>query len=92
MSTTSVNIRMDADVKKKADALFNEMGMNLSTAFNIFVRQALRDRAIPFQIQLDQPNKDTIATMFEAEHTAQDSHTPTYTTAHDAIRATLSED
>lgn len=38
-STTNISIRMDSDLKAQADALFGELGMNLSTAFNVFVRQ-----------------------------------------------------
>ena len=41
-NTTNISIRMDADLKVQADALFTEFGMNLTTAFNIFVRQSLR--------------------------------------------------
>lgn len=47
----NVNIRMDKDIKERADALFNDLGFNLTTAVNAFVRQALRDRAIPFLIE-----------------------------------------
>lgn len=46
--------------------------MNLSTAFNIFVRQSLREGGIPFEIKLDRPNKETIAAMLEAERIARD--------------------
>ena len=60
-STTNISIRMDSDLKAQADALFGELGMNLSTAFNIFVRQSLREGRIPFDISLNQPNKETIA-------------------------------
>ena len=42
-SSANISIRMDADLKAQADALFAELGMNLSTAFNIFVRQSLRE-------------------------------------------------
>ena len=55
MATTNISIRMDSDLKSQADALFSELGMNLSTAFNIFVRQSLRDGGIPFEIKMDQP-------------------------------------
>ena len=48
-NTTNISIRMDADLKAQADALFAEIGMNLSTAFNIFVRQALREGGLPFE-------------------------------------------
>ena len=72
MTTTNINIRMDSDLKAQADALFGELGMNLSTAFNIFVRQSIRDGGIPFEITLTQPSKDTIAAMLEAERIAKD--------------------
>ena len=66
-STTNISIRMDSNLKAQADAFFEELGMNLSTAFNIFVRQSLREGRIPFDISLNQPNKETIAAMLEAE-------------------------
>ena len=74
MATTSENIsiRMDADLKTQAEALFEELGMNMSIAINIFVRQALREGKIPFQISLNQPNKETIAAMLEAERIDKD--------------------
>jgi len=68
-STTNISIRMDSDLKAQADALFGELGMNLSTAFNVFVR---REGRIPFDISLNQPNKETIAAMLEAERIAKD--------------------
>lgn len=71
-STTNISIRMDSDLKAQADALFGELGMNLSTAFNVFVRQSLREGRIPFNISLNQPNKETIAAMLEAERIAKD--------------------
>ena len=70
-STTNISIRMDSELKAQADALFNELGMNLSTAFNIFVRQSLREGRIPFSISLDAPNQETIAALREAERIAK---------------------
>ena len=70
--TTNISVRMDRALKKEADELFGEMGMNLSTAFNIFVRQALRERAFPFHITLDSPNRETIEAMMESERIAKD--------------------
>lgn len=92
MATTNITIRMDETLKKEADKLFGEMGMNISTAFNIFVRQSIRDRAIPFQIHLDQPNRETIAAMLEAERIANNPNIPGYTTAREAFAAALSEE
>ena len=71
-NTTNITIRMDADLKAQADALFNELGMNMTTAFNIFVRQSLREGGIPFEVKLEQPNKETIAAMVEAQRIAKD--------------------
>jgi DNA-damage-inducible protein J len=48
--TINVTIRLDRDVKENAEKMFNEFGMNLSTAFNVFARQALRQGKIPFEI------------------------------------------
>ena len=53
--TTNISIRMDKDVKAQAEAFFSELGMNLTTAFNIFVRQSLREGKIPFEIRGDKP-------------------------------------
>ena len=72
-TTSNISIRMDSDLKAAAEALFEELGMNLSTAFNIFVRQALRERGIPFMITEGTPNKETVSALLEAERIAKDS-------------------
>jgi addiction module RelB/DinJ family antitoxin len=53
----NVNIRIDSDIKKQADLLFNDFGLNFTTAINAFIRQALRERAIPFQIRAVEPTR-----------------------------------
>ena len=78
-NTTNNSIRMDSDLKAQADELFNELGMNLTTAFNIFVRQSLREGGIPFAIKTERPNKETIAAMLEAERIAKDQSVKGYT-------------
>lgn len=78
-STTNISIRMDSDLKAQADSFFGELGMNLSTAFNIFVRQSLRKGRIPFDISLNQPNKETVAALLEAERIAKDPSVKGYT-------------
>lgn len=78
-TTTNISIRMDTDLKAQADALFGELGMNLSTAFNIFVCQSLREGRIPFEISLDRPDRETVAAMREAERIARDPSVKGYT-------------
>ena len=77
-NTTNISIRMDKELKNSAEALFEELGMNLSTAFNIFVRQALRERGIPFTITEGTPNKETILALLEAERITNDPTVQTF--------------
>ena len=51
--TTTLNIRIDRDLKERAEAVFADMGMNMTTAINLFVRQTLRQGKIPFEIYAD---------------------------------------
>jgi DNA-damage-inducible protein J len=53
MELSSVNVRMDKEIKKDAEKLFAEIGINMSTAINIFVRQAVRQQKIPFEISAE---------------------------------------
>lgn len=78
-STTNISIRMDTELKAAAEDLFEELGMNLSTAFNIFVRQSLREGGIPFKISEGKPSKETVAAMLEAERIAKDPNSKGYT-------------
>lgn len=72
-TSSNISIRMDSDLKAAAEELFAELGMNLSTAFNIFVRQSLRERGIPFKITEGTPNKETVSALLGAEKIAKDS-------------------
>ena len=86
MATTNVSIRMDTELKAQADELFAELGMNLSTAFNIFIRQSLREGGIPFEIRTERPNKETVAAMLEAERIAKDPNVKKYSDVEEALR------
>ena len=67
MATTNLNIRIDADLKKQAEEIFNELGLTMSTALTVFLRQAVRSNGIPFEMRLDVPNSETIAALEEVE-------------------------
>lgn len=83
--TTKISIRMDSKLKTQADDFFAELGMDISTAFTIFVRQALREGKIPFEISLNTPNKETIAAMVEAERIAKDPSVKGYANMDDLV-------
>ncbi|MDR1747604.1 MAG: type II toxin-antitoxin system RelB/DinJ family antitoxin [Spirochaetaceae bacterium] len=53
MGTTSITVRMDEDLKKQAEILFDEIGINMTTAFTIFVKAAIREQKIPFELIAD---------------------------------------
>jgi len=65
--TTNISIRMDKELKEQAENLFSALGMNMTTAFNIFLRQSVRQGKIPFEISLNIPNATTLAAMQETE-------------------------
>lgn len=55
---TTINVRVDESVKKQASELFEELGLDMSTALNLFLRQAISYGGIPFEIR--KPNKITL--------------------------------
>ena len=65
--TVNLSIRMDKGLKEQADSLFSELGMNMTTALTVFVRQSVRQGKIPFEISLDKPNAETLAAIREIE-------------------------
>ena len=67
MKNVNVTLRVDEDLKKQADLLFSDLGLNLSTAFNIFLRQSVREQQIPFAVSKQTPNAITLSAMEEAE-------------------------
>lgn len=60
MSMKNLNIRIDEDLKAKAEEIFSELGLNMSTALTIFLKTAVRYGGIPFDLRLDSPNAETI--------------------------------
>ena len=78
MSTTNLNIRTDKDVKEQAEQLFAELGLNMTTAINLFLRTAIRKHGIPFDLYLDVPNETTVAAIEEGKKLLNDPSSPKY--------------
>lgn len=68
MPQTNINIRMDDNLKMQFDRLCSELGLNMTTAFNIFARTMVRQQKIPFEIALDVPNAETLAAIDDVNH------------------------
>lgn len=71
-NVSNVSFRIDSELKAQADTLFAKLGMNMTTAFNIFLRQAVREGGIPFEITINTPNSETIAAFLETERMLKD--------------------
>ena len=72
---SNVSFRIDSDLKAQADTLFSQLGMNMTTAFNIFLRQSVREGRIPFDVTLNTPNAETIAALLDAQRMMADPNT-----------------
>ena len=78
MATTNFTCRLDEDIKARSEALYGELGMNLTTAINVFLRESLRVGGFPFDVRLNKPNKVTIAALEEAERLSSDPNVKRY--------------
>lgn len=65
MAKVSTNINLDPNLKKSAQELFYDLGLDLTTAVTLFLKQAVMLQKIPFEIRRDNPNIETIAAMDE---------------------------
>ena len=72
MATTSMNIRMDSEIKKQAQELFAQFGLDMTTAINMFLRQSIREQGIPFQLKINMPNQVTLEAFEEGERLIND--------------------
>ena len=66
MSATNLNIRTDKEIKNQAEKIFNELGLNMTTAINMFLRTVVREYGIPFELKLDVPQETAAEAAFHA--------------------------
>lgn len=65
MSTTNINVRVDTDLKKSAETLFNDLGLNMSSAITMFLKSAVSHDGIPFEVKRLTPNAVTVEALAE---------------------------
>ena len=68
MATTNINVRVDSALKQEAEALFCDLGLNMSSAINMFLRSAINNNGIPFEVKRPTPNAETRETLDEIDH------------------------
>lgn len=86
---TLIQVRVDDSLKKNADALFSDLGLDTPTAIRIFLNQAIRRHGLPFDVSLDVPNAETIAAMEEADRISRNPNVKGYTDVDEMMRELL---
>jgi DNA-damage-inducible protein J len=87
MSTVQTQIRIDSGVKKQANELFNELGLDMSGAVNIFLRQCILRGGLPFKVEVPQYSKELLSAADEAKRISRDPDVPGYTSMEDLKKA-----
>lgn len=72
---TTVTIRTDKKLKAQAEQIFKMLGLNMSSAFNAFLKASIRENGMPFEMKIHEPNDETLAGMIELEALASDPNT-----------------
>lgn len=85
---TTMTIRMNSEVKREAQEIFDALGMDMTTAINIFLRKAIRYKGLPFDVRIDEPNAETLAAIREVEEMKKD---PTIGKSYDDVDEMMKE-
>ena len=72
MPATNLNIRTDKEIKNQAEEIFNELGLNMTTAINMFLRTVVREYGIPFELKLDVPQETAAEAALESKKMLSD--------------------
>ena len=72
-NSTNLNIRIDKTIKETSEKVFEDLGLNMTTAINMFLRQVIRVNGIPFEIKRNIPNQETIEAIEESIRLANDN-------------------
>ena len=88
MATTPTQVRIDANVKKAANELFANLGLDMSSAVNLFLHQCILHGGLPFAVEMPQYAQKTIDAMAEAKRMVADSSAKRYTNM-DELKAAL---
>lgn len=75
----NLNIRTEKEIKESAEIVLSQLGLTMSAAVNIFLRQVIRENGIPFELKLKEPNTETIEAIQEARLIANDKSVQGYT-------------
>ena len=92
MKTTNYSIRLDPDIKAKAEETYAEFGLNLSDAINVFLHMSIKWHGFPFEVRNYKPNEMLLNSFAEADALLADSNTTGYTSIKELNAAMDAED
>lgn len=87
MASTNLNIRTDKEVKEAAEKIYSSLGLNMTTAINMFLRASIRERGIPFELKLNILTDETIEAIEEGRMIANDDSVNAYDNIDDLRKA-----
>ena len=87
MTSTNLNIRTDKEIKEAAEKIYSSLGLNMTTAINMFLRASIRERGIPFELKLNIPTDETIEAIEEGRMIANDNSINAYDNIDDLRKA-----
>lgn len=67
-NTTNLNVRVDSTLKQESDLLFKDLGLNMTTAINMFLTKCVKTASIPFKIEEPKPSKELRRALKEAKY------------------------
>ena len=85
MATVPTQVRIDENLKKQATELFSQLGMDMSSAMNIFLRQCVMRGGLPFDVAVPQYKPEVIEAMEEAKRISKDPNAKRYSNFFDAM-------
>lgn len=88
---TPIQVRIDSEIKKQASELFKTLGLDMSSAINLFLHQCILRGGIPFSVEVPQYNKETIEAMKEAKAIANNPNIKGYDSIEE-LKKSLMED
>ena len=87
MATSPTQIRIDTTIKEEATVLFSRLGLDMSSAVNIFLRQCLLRGGLPFSVEVPKYNEETLAAMEDAKRISRDPDIQGYSSINELFKA-----
>ena len=92
-NTVNLNVKIDDKLKKEATDILNDLGLNMSSAINVFLTQVVKEQGIPFEISRNpKPSRELRKTLKEAEKIAKDPNRKTYNSVDELMKELIDED